>query len=218
MNGPARSRGSNAGTPTGDREARDAAFAFLSKQLPGLVPRGSPAASATGRPRADAGVSPRPPHQPTAFLSRASPQLPRRAIQHRALSQLRRKRAEPMATVPEPPQEHSAPPQERQVAARQALAALRALSAEDRIALKLTATPEALDEDELDWLAARNRTSREAVRVLALRAESTEARAQLFDGAVQPPREADAGRTIDRFHKRVSRARQRLLSRIGGDP
>lgn len=203
----------------GDREARDAAFAFLSKQLPGLVPPRLARSLGDGVVHElmqefllGLHISPLPssPEHPRSYLGRA--------IQHRALSQLRRKRAEPMATVPEPPQEHSAPPQERQVAARQALAALRALSAEDRIALKLTATPEALDEDELDWLAARNRTSREAVRVLALRAESTEARAQLFDGAVQPPREADAGRTIDRFHKRVSRARQRLLSRIGGDP
>jgi hypothetical protein len=203
----------------GDRDARDAALGFLGAHLPSLVPPrlAQRLGGDTVRDLVQefllglhSSSLPSSPEHPRAYLGQA--------IQRRALSLLRRKSAEPMAIVPEPPQEHSAPPQERQVAARQALAALRALSAEDRIALKLTATPEALDEDELDWLAARNRTSREAVRVLALRAESTEARAQLFDGAVQPPREADAGRAIDRFHKRVSRARQRFLARAGGDP
>lgn len=93
-----------------------------------------------------------------------------------------------------------------------------ALSAEDRIALKLTATPRPSTRTSSTGSPPATRTSREAVRVLALRAKSTEARAQLFDGAVQPPREADAGRAIDRFHKRVSRARQRFLARAGGNP
>lgn len=139
-----------------------------------------------------------------------------RALQNRALSLLRRKDAEPVPVVPEPLQEDLVAVQERRLAAREVLHALQGLSMEDRVALKLSEAPEELDGEELDWLAARGGASREGVRAACLRVERAEERAALFEGRQEPFDATEVQRAIDRLHKRVSRARQRLIERIGG--
>ncbi|MFO0647977.1 MAG: hypothetical protein U0326_17190 [Polyangiales bacterium] len=150
----------------------------------------------------------------------SSPEHPRtyfgRALQNRALSALRRKSPELAAEVPEPPPELDTPSQERQTAAREVLDALQSLTVEDRVALKLASAPEALDDGELDWLAARLNVSRYEARSLALTRERTEDLARLFEGEHDATETRVALRAIDRFHKRISRARQRLRDRIGG--
>lgn len=201
----------------GDRRALDAAMRFLSGALPGLI------APRLARKLGDEIVRdlvqqflldlqrkplPSSPEHPRTYLGRA--------LQNRALSLLRRKDAAPFAEVPDPPPAHITPPQERQTAAREVLRALQTLSMEDRVALKLSEAPEALDDDEIDWLAVRAGLPRGEVQSRALRAESASERILLFD-PVHGPDEREAGRAIDRFHKRVSRARQRLLALLGGE-
>jgi DNA-directed RNA polymerase specialized sigma24 family protein len=149
------------------------------------------------------------PEHPRTYLGRA--------LQNRALSLMRRKDAELVAVVPEPPLDHAAPAQERQTAAREVLRALQMLPMEDRVALKLSEAPEVLDDDEFEWLVARAGVPREEAQARALRAASAEERAQLFEGGREPLDECDVGRAINRFHKRVSRARQKLLTLLGGE-
>lgn len=202
----------------GDRSALDLAALFLSRGLPDLL------APRLARKLGDETVRdlvqqflldlhrkdlPTTPDHPKTYLGRA--------LQNRALSHLRHKAPEPMAVVPEPPAEHSMPSQERQVAARQVLRALQTLSMEDRVALKLSDAPEALDADEIDWLAKRANVSRADVRTLAARAENASERVRLFESSLASVDERKGGRAIDRFHKRVSRARQRLLALVGGE-
>lgn len=200
-----------------DRSALDLAARFLSGELPGLLsPR---LARKLGAEIVRDLVQefllylhqkplPTTPEHPRTYLGRA--------LQNRALSHLRRKHEEPMAALPEPQPAHFVPAPERQVAARQILRALQTLSMEDRVALKLAEAPEALDPDELDWLAARLDATRDEARARALRADNTAERVLLFEPAPAAADELQGGRAIDRFHKRVSRARQRLLALLGG--
>lgn len=202
-----------------DREALVVALRFLSGALPGLLsPRlarrlgDETVRDIVQQFLLDLQARPLPstPEHPRTYLGRA--------LQNRALSLLRRKGAVPGIAVPDdPPLEHSLPAQERQVAARQVLRALQSLPMEDRVALKLSETPEFLDDDELDWLASRAGIPREEVRARGLRAKRTEERVRIFEGVTEPFAESEVGRAVDRFHKRVSRARQKLLERIGGE-
>lgn len=193
-----------------DRPALDLAAHFLAQEMPGLLsPRlARTLGDATVRDLVQQFVLdlckrplPSTPEHPRTYLGRA--------LQNRALSHLRRKQAEPMAIVPEPPPEHLAPAAERRAEARQALRVIQTLSMEDRVALKLSDAPEALDLDELDWLAARAGVPHDEVRALAFRAETAGDRVRLFDPGSSAD-DFDAGRAVDRFHQRVSRVRKRL--------
>lgn len=202
----------------GDRGSLEAALQFLSAELPLLL-----SSSLTHRIGTEAvrdlvqefllALQMRPlpaiPAHPRSYLGRA--------VQNRALSQLRRTRDEPVATLPESPPEVLDAVLERQVAAREVLQHLQELSMEDRVALKLSMAPEALDAEELRWLASRCGLSTDEVRQRALQAERAEDRVVLYEHALGMADEAGLARAIDRLHKRVSRARQRLLERIRGE-
>lgn len=202
----------------GDRGSLEAALRFLSAELPLLL---SP--SLTHRVGAEAvrdlvqefllDLQKRPlpaiPTHPRSYLGRA--------VQNRAISQLRRNRDEPVATLPESPSEEHESALERQLAAREMLQHLQELPMEDRVALKISMAPEALDAEELRWLTARCGLSTVEVRQRALRAERAEDRVVLYENALGMADEAEIARAIDRLHKRVSRARQRLLERIRGE-
>nr|MBK7070494.1 hypothetical protein [Deltaproteobacteria bacterium] len=121
-----------------------------------------------------------------------------------------------MAILPEPPPAHFVPAPERQVAARQVLRALQALSVEDRVALKLAEAPEALDPDELDWLAARIDSTRDEARARALRADKPRSAVLLYEPApaAADKLQGDGDRPLSQA---VSRARQRSLALLRGE-
>jgi len=201
-----------------DRSALDRAAAFLSEALPNLLgPR-------LARKLGDQTIAdlvqqfildlherplPTTPDHPRSYLGRA--------LQNRALSLLRVRAPEPMAVVGRTRAEPFVPSHERQVAARQVLRALQTLSMEDRVALKLADAPEALDADEVDWLANHSGHPRADIHSLAVHAENASERVRLFEPTRETTDPRDDERAIERFHKRVSRARQRLLALIEGE-
>ncbi|MBK8691627.1 MAG: hypothetical protein IPN17_04815 [Deltaproteobacteria bacterium] len=87
---------------------------------------------------------------------------------------------------------------------------------EDRVALKLAEAPRpSTPTNSTGWQRAS--TPRDEARARALRADNTAERVLLYEPAPAAADELQGGRAIDRFHKRVSRARQQLLALLGGE-
>lgn len=95
--------------------------------------------------------------------------------------------------------------------AERVLLALGEFGIEDRVAVKLCDAPERLTESELGWIAARRGCEVEEIRGQLREASSSDDLSLLLELRSDDLEGAEArSRRIDRFRKRVSRARARL--------
>jgi DNA-directed RNA polymerase specialized sigma24 family protein len=82
----------------------------------------------------------------------------------------------------------------------------------DRVALKLQLVPQALDAEELSWLAARNSTLISETLLQVQRATEVYDLTRIFDPGDDSPHDPAARRLrMERFRKRCARAREKLF-------
>ena len=112
---------------------------------------------------------------------------------------------------------------ETRIAAREqrtrVVGALNRLGTADRVALKLQLAPEWLTDTELEWLAARTRTTPDEVRAAILAADTVYELTLVFDPdyGAKPPDEQARRKRMERFRRRRARARDKLRALLEED-